>query len=46
MPHENARRAGSLLSVKNLTTATISKVNYWAHLDFELFGYDMIDSIQ
>lgn len=42
LPRENSREEGAILGVENMTNATISKVNYWAHLDFALFGYKMI----
>jgi len=40
--HRNPRNEMAKLSVRNMTPASIHKVNYWAHLDFEYFGYDMI----
>lgn len=44
MKHTNTRNKGAKLGVKDLSKDTIRKINEWAKLDFEYFGYEMIDS--
>mmetsp|Transcript_31048 Transcript_31048/g.66080 ORF Transcript_31048/g.66080 Transcript_31048/m.66080 type:complete len:300 (-) Transcript_31048:96-995(-) len=40
--HDNERRTSDELDASYLTNETIRRINRWAMLDFEYFGYDMI----
>ena len=43
LEHHNSRKGGTYLGVDNLTKDAITKIDEWAGLDFEYFGYKMLD---
>ncbi len=43
LEHINSQPRESALGVHDLSPESISKINDWARLDFEYFGYDMMD---
>ncbi len=43
LEHTNSQPRESTLGVHDLSPDSISKINDWARIDFEYFGYDMMD---
>lgn len=43
LEHTNSQHRESTLGVHDLSPDSISKINDWARMDFEYFGYDMMD---
>jgi len=42
--HHKARKESDVLDASHLTNETISRINQWARLDFQYFGYDMVQT--
>ena len=43
LEHANSRKDASALGAKDLSKAAIERINEWARLDLEYFGYKMLD---